>query len=743
MPLHGQAPLPAGQQGQEQEEDRGAGHDAQGAPASAFFLGAAAFPFLLAGPDVFGQRVLNFRPPLFQPVQGFVQPAALEQQPGGLPLLAPARGLGPSPLLPAPEFAVLAHPFPQAGPVADEGFVGHFNVVRLCRATPARDHQTLVGQASRQGPPFLPQLLAMGPPAGVFRAFPGLHQLNEQTTGLRLFLGGQAVEDLLGMTNQRALHAADGLVGRVGQPAVFLALPELGEGEFQQGQVAGFVPHILQDAFHQARLKGHMGATGRFHDGPAQFLIAHGGHQEVVLPQGLVQPAAFGQEVHAHDQHQVQGCARLFPRVQEHVHIPPAHRAVGHQGEEFLELVHHQQELLASLLFQDAAHHIVQSHPARLQVVGKVVDFGEALHLGQVGFQQGDQNAGQFAEGVLGRARQGDGPAGQGADAGNQPGLHQGGLAATRSAQHHGQGIPPYPLGQFLAHFLAAKEIGRVLLAERLQAPVGIGRAGVFVQGGPEGHQLHHGDAEGGAGLPFPRGRDHQAHGGVQAVVPHRRAAEAPLHGEAGGTFGLHLHPSPVARGGQEHAFGPNALVVLFRKAAGPEGVLPHVLGQGKGHGAGLGGRFPLKAQGGQVGLGVATHHAGREEAPRGQEREIQAHGVPFAHHMGAGEHKALGRGQSTRAQNGPAGLVPDAYERGLVGGQRVAGSHHTPKSRERRENSNRRALCGFVGPMWETPEIHKKYTKARGMPYNCGCLHPFPAAKVGARIGIPMGGGS
>jgi len=56
--------------------------------------------------------------------------------------------------------------------------------------------------------------------------------------------------DLVGLED-----AADGVVAVVGQLAVRLVIPQEGEGEFEQRQVAGLLPDIVEQAVDKARLE--------------------------------------------------------------------------------------------------------------------------------------------------------------------------------------------------------------------------------------------------------------------------------------------------------------------------------------------------------------------------------------------------------------------------------------------------------------------------------------------------------
>jgi hypothetical protein len=64
-------------------------------------------------------------------------------------------------------------------------------------------------------------------------------------------------------------------------------IPESGEGKFEQGQVARFVAHVVEDAFGQTRLEDDALLTGRTFDGAGQFGAGHGAKFYVGVLKGV------------------------------------------------------------------------------------------------------------------------------------------------------------------------------------------------------------------------------------------------------------------------------------------------------------------------------------------------------------------------------------------------------------------------------------------------------------------------
>ena len=118
-----------------------------------------------------------------------------------------------------------------------------------------------------------------GHAAGVLGALAGLDELGEDPAGQQLVLRRERLVDLLGVAGQGALDAPDLLVGGVGQPAEVEALPEQGQGELEQGQVARLVGDVVQQPVDQAGLEGGaLGVRGLL-DGGAELVARHRSQQ--------------------------------------------------------------------------------------------------------------------------------------------------------------------------------------------------------------------------------------------------------------------------------------------------------------------------------------------------------------------------------------------------------------------------------------------------------------------------------
>ncbi len=220
-------------------------------------------------------RLAQFARPLAQPAFGFGQRRTPQQGPLVLPGLLPLAQRRPQPLLPGAKGPVGLHPVLQLPPTLDQGLVHHLHRFGARHVAASYD-QPLVGQVLHQAPVVVAQLSARGLAAGVLRPLTGTHQLDEHPARLFLRLWVQRTKDLAGVAGQCALHAAGLLVPRVGQPAVALPLPEQGQGELEQGEIARLLAYIVQDALYESGLKGRPLYSGRLFHRRAQLLAVHG-----------------------------------------------------------------------------------------------------------------------------------------------------------------------------------------------------------------------------------------------------------------------------------------------------------------------------------------------------------------------------------------------------------------------------------------------------------------------------------
>ena len=126
----------------------------------------------------------------------------------------------------------------------------------------------------------------------------------------------------------------------------------------QNGQVIGVLGGVVQQPLHERRMDGRILLLQRPFDGFLLLQARHAWDQVVAIVQRFRQPAKLGalsEEVGSHGQQDVHGDLALVHRVQQEVDEERRRVAAvlcdgaGAEAEEFLELVHHQQEALAGL----------------------------------------------------------------------------------------------------------------------------------------------------------------------------------------------------------------------------------------------------------------------------------------------------------------------------------------------------------------------------------------------------------
>ena len=192
----------------------------------------------------------------------------------------------PQALLPGAKAAIGGQPAPQLAPMADQGLVHHLHRV-VAGGVAAGHHQSVVRQAPGQGPAGVPQLLAGGEAAGVFRALTRPHELEQHPPGLPLVGWAQGGVAGIGVAGQSPLHPANGGVGPMGEQRSLAPAPELGEGKLQQGEMARLSGHIRQDALHQAGFKRHRLGGGGLLDRLPQLRVVHRAEHHRGLPVAL------------------------------------------------------------------------------------------------------------------------------------------------------------------------------------------------------------------------------------------------------------------------------------------------------------------------------------------------------------------------------------------------------------------------------------------------------------------------
>ena len=253
-------------------------------------------------------------------------------------------------------------------------------------------------------------------------------------------------------------------------------LPDLEQHVLQEGKRAAWIVDLGQDRLHQARFELQADEGGRFLHGPAHLVGVEGPDEELLgrdpYPQ-LVEGRAAVVEVGPHaedDEHPPPGDGR---RIEEVGQEGGAFVVVGTEGEELLELVHHQDDAVADrTVAQGERRGQVEAALVVAQRVERLLhrDLGEqAGHL-----------RGQRAEGTGPGAEDADGPVlapdqGPATDGRHQPRLQHRALAAARRSEHGQEPGCPEAVDERGDVVLPPEEEPGVLLLEHLQPPVGTG----------------------------------------------------------------------------------------------------------------------------------------------------------------------------------------------------------------------------------------------------------------------------
>ena len=104
-------------------------------------------------------------------------------------------------------------------------------------------------------------------------------------------LGIEPLVDRLGALGDGPFDTAHCTVDVVTQPVALACLPQGLEGELHQGQVAGLLAHVVEQAVHQARVEAQSHLLGGRLDGAGQLLGGHLAEVDLGLGQPIGQPA--------------------------------------------------------------------------------------------------------------------------------------------------------------------------------------------------------------------------------------------------------------------------------------------------------------------------------------------------------------------------------------------------------------------------------------------------------------------
>ena len=339
---------------------------------------------------------------------------------GGAPVVG-GGGEGPSD---ADGVAVGVDPAGEAGPFAQQGFVGDFD------GGFAGDG-VVVGDDEPVGPVRVDdhgvdagELLEGGTAAEVVGVVAGGDQLGEQAADVVAPVGRGGVVEVFGAAGERAGDAAEVLVGGGGDGGVQALFEQLGEGELQEGQRPGAGDDVADHGGDQAGLEADPDALGGHDDGVLELGGGHGGDREGVGAHHRAQRGVLEGQVElvgAQGRHHPQGV--LGPGgvgvggVGEQLGEPVPDHGVGGQGPQLFELVDDHDELFAGggEVAGDRGEPAGGAQPGGDG--GFVVDGGDAP---QGGFEL-DERVGP------GDHRHHQGAAA--AELGDHPGVHQGALA--------------------------------------------------------------------------------------------------------------------------------------------------------------------------------------------------------------------------------------------------------------------------------------------------------------------------
>ncbi len=478
--LVGDAPLQPGDRSEDQQHGRARAGGEQQAPLAAHTAEELPLQAELALADeldlVRGQLVGA----LAAPAPRFLELAPAQQAGRLLARRFPFGDIGAQLLPPQQELLVLGEPGAQPRPVADQPLVRDFNGVLSRRRVPAGHHQARVGERLDDDPVALAELVDRRTLADILRAAgsAGHPQAREHAAREQLLVRAEAGEELFGALVDGAVHAADRVVGGVGQQPVLPPRPELGQRELEQRKAPRLAAHVVEDALDEALLELDRDAARGLHDRALQLVALHGPEIDDAALEVLAQLPAEGDGRRV--ERRAQGDEDRDRRALDGAEQPADERSplgLGRLVEDLLELVHDEQQPVgAARLLDHPRDHAVERHLAGGEPLAELVAFGEPIGLGEIGLERRDERRRELVERPVPRNERHHVPGRAGrmlhAQLRNQAGLHDRGLAAARRADHRHELVAPGRLEQPLHVAFAAEEKRAVLLAEGAHAAV-------------------------------------------------------------------------------------------------------------------------------------------------------------------------------------------------------------------------------------------------------------------------------
>ena len=248
----------------------------------------------------------------------------------------------------------------------------------------------------------------------------------------------QPLQNPLSRARDGAAHAARFAVAGQGHHPATAMLPGFQQRVGKQRQSAWLVAHLLQEKTDQTGFEGPAAQPGRLADGQPQFFLVHRADVDLAAFQQVAQTgilAAMGVEVGAQgDDHH--GRPSGADRGDEVVHKRLALRLAAALGEQFLELVDYQQDMVCAG-GQGAGQMQVQAARLARQVIQQRCGAGQRLVVAADAQRQLFQRVGSGGEnddrpgGRAGRRGIAVGQRLAALQGGDQPGAHDGGFAAT------------------------------------------------------------------------------------------------------------------------------------------------------------------------------------------------------------------------------------------------------------------------------------------------------------------------
>jgi hypothetical protein len=474
-----------------------------------------------------------------------------------------------------------------------------------------------------------------------------------------------------------------GIARQFGRPrdhAIALSRPQLRQGKFQQRQRVVSSIHRLHQFIHQPVVEVDAQHAGRLLDGGTQF----GGVHRCELDIGVLQDV--GQAADAQGPAEIVGterdhaagggfprlgrvgrCAQAGDEARTHTRLVILMR-VGDQGEQFLELIHHEQHLrfpgaVAGEPPQMLDNHgfIVAQCNCQLRDRVFIEHRMQASARAGCGVEQTDRQVTERIGRRRPRPNHQDAPSACLVKPRQQPSAHQGGFATARTPDHRHERHARELRRQLVDIHVAAKEKPAILLAKVVQ-PLVRPR-----QRRPCQLELIRRNNERRASGCIAGCRGGHADDRVGHFVEQRRAAEPALDEEPRQRIAVRQQPAMLDRCA-EFAGGIHAAVLSLGKPLGPER-LPAMRQAGCGAvwpfrdlavefengdvgGTAIAGRTPFDHRRGQrdvasrerkidLNRGVGTRSVGG--LPRAAQRDI--------HHVRAGHHMAFGD-QERRARD-------------------------------------------------------------------------------------------